>query len=78
MRASTGRQKVSDESALQRPVIHHQSSSPPAEASQEAPVGSPLINDLTDASLQDYVFWLCHLFVIAAAGLLWLDHELVF
>lgn len=56
MRASTGRQKVSDESALQRPAIHHQSSSPPAEASQEAPVGSPLINDLTDASLQDYVF----------------------
>lgn len=51
-------------------------SPPPAEASQEAPVCSPLINDQADASLQDYGFWLCHLFVIAAVGILRLDHKL--
>lgn len=45
MWASTGRQKVSDEYA---PSLS-------AEALQEAPVCSPLINDLTDVSLKDYV-----------------------
>lgn len=66
MWGSIGRQKVSEEST---PSLS-------AEASQEAPVCSPLNSNLTDASLRDYVFWLFHLFVIAAAGLLWLDHEL--
>lgn len=58
-------------------VIHHRGSPPPEEAYRKPePVLLWLMFRLMH--LQDYLFWSCHLFVIAAAGFLRLDHGLYF